>query len=167
MRKNYAKELFFCICMFFALNANIHAITVSVDCDSGDSLSDAITAATPGTTLSVSGTCHESINITTNNLTLTGNESGIRATLSGSHFVLPQSLFVIDGALRVIISGFNLHNGLFGIFAKNNASVSVTNTDAIDNIIGVHVLANSHVNLQDVNMIGTEGTGKIRIAQVM
>lgn len=163
MRKNYLIEPLLAIGLFFILNTSAYAATVTVDCDSGESLNDAVIAATPGTTISVSGTCRESIKITTNDLTLVGDESGTRATLSGTTFFFPQSLFIIDGAVRVSLSGFNLDNGLFGVFAKNNASVAVTNTDAIDNIIGIHVLTNSHAHLKDVNMTGTAGAEKMAL----
>jgi len=156
MKNNHFALLSTIFALLFTLSSLVQAAPVSVDCDSGDLLTDAINSASPGTIILVSGTCRESVTITTNDLTLIGDDSGSRATLSGMDFPAPQSLITIDSAVRINISGFILEKGLFGILAKDNASVAIANTDTINNIIGIIITTSSHANLKDVNIKGTE-----------
>ena len=52
---------------------------VEVDCGgpSGQTLQDAVDAAAPGTTIFVSGTCNEALVVTTDDLTISGNSTGL------------------------------------------------------------------------------------------
>ncbi len=154
MKNKYFTVLFSTSMLLFSFTS--HAQTVSIDCDSGDSLIDAVNGALPGTTILVSGTCYESITITTDDLTLIGDDSGSKATLSGITFPFPQSLITVESAVRVNISGFMLEKGLFGVLAKDNASISVANTDIVDNTIGISITTNAHAHLKDINIEGTE-----------
>lgn len=78
-----------------------------VRCDHGDSLAAALTRARPGSTLKISGTCHEAVTITTDRLQLQGAASAVLdGTASNAHAVLS-----IDGARGVGLKNLVVRGG--------------------------------------------------------
>jgi hypothetical protein len=98
-------------------------IVQEVDCDAGETLTAALEAAEPGDTIRVTGTCAETVTITTDGLTLVG-EGG--ATIDGGD--TGQDVVTIDGALDLTITGFTVQNGAEGILAIHGANFAVSDT---------------------------------------
>jgi len=131
------------------------AAPVTVHCMGGHELAAAVIAAPPNTTLEVSGVCNGPINIVVDDLVLIGNNSGTHAVIQKPAFIpFPQDMVVIDGAVRVSISGFDIQNGLVGVKGISNASFSLDNVNAIDNIIGIS-LDSANAAFNDVTIKGT------------
>jgi len=153
-------KLFNQLLMFLSsIVLSAQAVAVSVDCNSGPpgALSMAVASAAPGTTIDVKGTCHESVAITTNDLTLVGNSSGSKAIISG---FFPGDRLVVDGAVRVNIIGFVVEKGVFGIQAVGNASFSLTDVDVADNILGIEINKGSTASVSgDVSITGSRVFG--------
>jgi len=127
----------------------------SVNCFSGHELAEAVTTAAPGSTLEVTGTCFGPINITVDDLILIGNASGDRAVIEKSGFIpFPQDVVSIDGARRVVLTGFDIKNGLAGVKGRGNASFKLEGVDVIDNIMGIS-LDSANLNVNNVNIKGT------------
>ena len=61
----------------FAAPSPVVAAIRNVDCTKGETITTALTAAVPGDTIRVTGTCRERITITTDRLTLDGQGSTI------------------------------------------------------------------------------------------
>src|SRR5271165_1356280 len=91
-----------------------------IDCGKNQSLNTAIQFASPGETITFTGTCHENVTITTSALTVAGVGS---ATISPSKS--SADAVAVIGAQRVTLSGFTVQNGLYGIHAKGNAGVTL------------------------------------------
>ena len=106
----------------FQLSTN-QQIVQEVDCDAGDTLTAALEAAEPGDTIRVTGTCTETVTITTDGLTLVG-EGG--ATIDGGN--AGQDVVTIDGPLDLTITGFTVQNGAEGILAIHSASFALSDT---------------------------------------
>lgn len=98
-------------------------VVLEVDCDAGDTLTEALEAAEPGNTIRVTGTCTETVTISTDRLTLIGQEG---ATIDGGD--VGQNVVTIDGARDLSITGFTVQNGADGILAIHDANFSVTDT---------------------------------------
>lgn len=124
-----------CLSVLCCSSVNAFANTVSVDCDNlpPGALSAAVSAATPGTTINVSGTCHDAIHIGIDSITIVGNIGGSNSTITG---FFPQDRITIDGVTGVSIIGFDIKNGVVGVNGVNNASLSLTDVNVTDNILG-------------------------------
>lgn len=137
----------------------IQAETISVDCtlEPAGSLNTEISLAQPGTTINVSGTCHESLNITTNDITLRGNANGTKTIISGN---ANEDRIIVDGAIRVSLIGFVIKNGLVGIKATNKARINLTDVNTSNNISGIEIKNKSTATLSgEVNVIGNAAYG--------
>ncbi len=60
-----------------AFASSVLAETLTVDCTKGETLTKAVERAKPGDTIQVTGTCKETVTITTDRLTLDGQGSAI------------------------------------------------------------------------------------------
>ncbi len=145
--------------LFFSSCFTVHAATIAVNCDANESLGGAVATAAPGDTISVSGICREFVLITTNDLTLVGDDTGSKAIISGEGVFPPGNPLTVDGAVRVVIRGFITENGIFGISARNNASVSMANVESRNNIFGVHIATNSHAKLSNIDIANSQAIG--------
>lgn len=99
-----------------------------VECDKGQTLTDALQKAKPGDTLQVIGTCHERVTITTDRLTLDGGGS---AVLDGGEDGPTEfeGVVTIDGAHGVTLTGFTIQNGPGeGILGQRGAAFTVLDT---------------------------------------
>src|SRR5688500_2225037 len=89
-------KAFLGLAVFAAPSPALAAIR-NVDCTKGETITAALTAAVPGDTIRVTGTCRERITITTDRLTLDGQGSTILEGGGGTPTEL-QGLVTIDGA---------------------------------------------------------------------
>jgi hypothetical protein len=88
----------------FMLASPVLAATQDVNCNDGQTITEALAQAVPGDTIRISGTCHEAILITTDRLTLEGIDN---AVIDGTDADLGSSfaLLSIDGAQGVVLTG--------------------------------------------------------------
>ncbi|MDQ4075775.1 MAG: PQQ-dependent sugar dehydrogenase, partial [Chloroflexota bacterium] len=99
-----------------------------VDCDGGETISMVLERASPGDTIGISGTCNETIVITTDGLTLMGENDAI---IDGGD--TDENVVTIDGARDVTLTGLTIQNGNEGILAIDGATLEVTDTVVQDN----------------------------------
>jgi hypothetical protein len=80
------------------------AATQDVNCNDGQTITEALAQAVPGDTIRISGTCHEAVLITTDRLTLEGIDN---AVIDGTNVDLGSSfaLLAIEGAQGVVLTG--------------------------------------------------------------
>jgi hypothetical protein len=102
------------------------AETLSVDCDGGETLTAALEAAVPGDVIEVAGYCTETVQVTTDRLTLEGGGvEGEPAVIDGGDAEEPVILISARG---VVVRGFTLRRGLKGILGVDAASFDVEDT---------------------------------------
>jgi hypothetical protein len=116
---------------------------LQVDCTKGETLTKAVEQAQPGDTIQVTGTCKETVMITTDRVTLDGQGRaildgggvGAGGTVVSTQDFLPyyQGVLTIDGARGVTITGFTVQHGVDGITCKNGATCIIRNTTMQDN----------------------------------
>ncbi|MGH8069590.1 MAG: right-handed parallel beta-helix repeat-containing protein [Candidatus Entotheonellia bacterium] len=111
-----------------------------VECDKGQTLTEALKQAKPGDTLQVTGTCQERVAITTDRLTLDGGGSAVLDGGGGSPTEF-EGVVTIDGAHGVTLTGFTIQNGPGeGILGQRGAAFTVLDTMVQDNAgIGIAV----------------------------
>lgn len=103
--------------------------TVQVDCTKPDqTLTQALQTAQLGDTIRVTGTCTETITITTDDVTIEGHNN---AVVDGQG--MKQNVITIDGARRVTIKQVTVQHGDNGIYAQRGASVILDGVTAQDN----------------------------------
>ena len=98
---------------------------VQVHCETGDTIARALQMALPGTTLQVTGTCKETVTMTTNRLTLDGQGTAI---IDGGGGAAP--VVTIDRAQGVTMAGVTVQNGYIGMLGRRDADVTVRRTTA-------------------------------------
>jgi hypothetical protein len=160
-----------------------------VDCNKGETISEALTKADPGDTIRVTGTCRKQVTITTDRLTLDGQGTAILDGGGGASGDL-SGLLTIDGARGVMVTGFTIQNGpsggILGLHAatfaiktttvQNNASAGIMLTDQSTaeltdfttqrNQRGISVLNASLVILRENIIIsGNQGDGVHLVGQ--
>ena len=121
-----------------------------VQCDKGQTLTDALKKAKPGDTLQVTGTCQERVTITTDRLTLDGGGS---AVLDGGGVGPTESegVVTIDGADGVTLTGLTIQKGAGeGILGHHGAAFAVQQTTVQNNAAsGIAVADGSTADLTD------------------
>jgi hypothetical protein len=152
-----------------------------VECDKGQTLTDALKTAKPGDTLQVTGTCHERVTITTDRLTLNGGGSAVLDGGGGGPTEF-EGAVTIDGVQGVSLMGFTIqnspgqgilgvggaafvvkdttmqNNGLEGIFLNNNASAELTDVEVKNSgRLGIAVFNNSTAVLK--GHVSSTGSG--------
>jgi Right handed beta helix region len=132
-----------------------------VECDKGQTLTDALKKAKPGDTLQVTGTCHERVTITTDRLTLDGGGSAVLDGDGGSPTELFEAVLIIDGVQGVTLMGFTIQNGpSLGILGVGGAAFVVKDTTLQNNgAAGIFLNNNSSAELIDVEVKDTGGIG--------
>ena len=142
------------------------AETLTVDCTKGETLAKAVERAKPGDTIQVTGTCKETVTITTDRLTLDGQgsaildggsvgKSGAVVLSSPMTGFLPffEGVLTIVGARGVTITGFTIQHGVDGITCKGGATCIVRNTILQDNgDEGIQVSHNSAAEVADCTL---------------
>jgi hypothetical protein len=118
-----------------------------VECNKGQTLTEALKQAKPGDMLQVTGTCQERVTITTDRLTLDGGGSAVLDGGGGSPTEF-DGVVTIDGAHGVTLTGFTIQNGPGeGIPGVHGAAFAVHNTTVQHNAAGVAVGDNSLAEL--------------------
>jgi hypothetical protein len=102
--------------------------TITVNCDRGKTIGQSLQRANPGDTIQITGTCQESLVITTDDLTLDGQGT---TTIDGGG----TTVMTIDGARRVVIQGLTVRHGVEGILAQAVATITVQSVTAEDNTL--------------------------------
>lgn len=128
-----ARMILFCLWVSFGLHMTGYSALaqaiVAVDCGIGQTITDALTNASPGDTMQVTGLCFETVTITTDRLTLDGQGSAI---VDGGGGFEPgnfgEGVINIVGAQGVRITGLTVQNGPDGINGRRGAAFEVTNT---------------------------------------
>lgn len=122
---------------------------IPVDCSAADqTLGQALQAANPGDIIQISGTCQETVTITTNDLTLDGQGSAIIDGGGNEPGVFLQGAITIDGAQRVAIRGLTVQNGPDGILATRGAAVTLTDLVLQNNADdGIQIMLNSTADM--------------------
>lgn len=134
----------FLIIAFYLVAANGLAAVITVNCNQGGSLVNALIAALPGDRIEVVGTCNESVTISTDGITLDGAGD---ATIDGGG----ATALTVDGVQRVIINGITVRNGLMGVFGRGGASFSLSNIVVKDSAVaGIQLEGNSSLEIFDV-----------------
>ncbi len=116
-----------------------------VNCDRGQTLNQVLATARPGDTIRVSGTCTETITITTDGLALIG-EDGATIDAGGSD----EDVVTIDGARNVSITNFTVQNGSEGILAIDDATFELDNVTVQDNDSHAIELVRATANVTDI-----------------
>lgn len=127
-----------------------------VRCERGESLSRAIRRAREHQTVRFSGTCFESLVITTDHLTLRG-ENG--ATIDGSQSP-SEAVVLIDGARGLMLENFTVQNGSDqGVLATHQAQVVISTVILQNNAtVGLSV-DRSHIEINNVALDNNQTGG--------
>lgn len=126
-----------------------------VRCDRGQSLARALRRARAHTTITVYGTCYESVVVTTDNLTIRGGDN---AVIDGSQSP-GEAVVLIDGARRFTLARIAVQNGSDqGILVTRQGQARLTEVTAQNNgTVGLSI-DRSHVELVD-SVLDNNGTG--------
>jgi nitrous oxidase accessory protein NosD len=124
-----------------------------VNCDKGQTLTEALRKAKPGDTLQVTGTCQERVTITTDRLTLDGGGSAVLDGGGGGPTEF-EGVVTIDGVQGVTLLGFTIQNGPGeGILGRHEAAFTVQHTTVQDNAFtGIAVSDGSTADLTDITI---------------
>jgi hypothetical protein len=130
-----------------------------VDCGAQQTITQALQEAEAGDTIQVTGTCNETLTISTDRLTLDGQGT---ATIDGGG----QGVIInIVGARGITITGFTIQNGSDGIAGRRGATFTVSNT-VVQNTTddGIEALENSTAQITDctVTTAGDDGIFALR-----
>lgn len=142
------------------INANTGALDptpgmLQVDCGVGQTIAQALQEAKPGDTIQITGTCHETVTITTDQVTLDGQGT---TTIDGSGS--GQAVMTVDGARRVTIKNMTVRNGNDGILARRGAAVILEGLAAEDNANeGLEIDENSTAQIIDCTVQRNGGDG--------
>jgi parallel beta-helix repeat protein len=140
------------------------AATLTVDCDTGQTINAALGKVTPGDTVVVSGTCKEQVNIAPEivRVTLDGQK---KTTIvhPGGKAASPHALY--NRGKEIIIKGFTVTGGLDGIHLSGPASVVIDGNVVTKNSgRGIHIDKGSiarilNTTVEDSGLIGIDITG--------
>jgi Right handed beta helix region len=131
-----------------------------VECDKGQTLTDALKKAKPGDTLLVTGTCQERVTITIDRLTLDGGGSAVLDG-GGGPTEFFEGVVTIDGVQGVTLMGFTIQNGpSLGILGVGGAAFVVQDTTIQQNgRAGIFLNNNASAELIDVEVRDSGGIG--------
>jgi hypothetical protein len=146
-----------CISLFF-LAAPAFGATLPVRCDFGQSLSEALKWAFPGSTLAVTGDCVEAVTLVRDDVTIDGQGSATLRAPTDNEVAL-----LIEGARRVRIQNITVKQSSIGIFARKAGSLDLSNVTIQDNIRrGLQVGAGSSARI--VGPLAVTGTQQFGIS---
>ena len=129
------------------LNANTQALngedgaTHAVDCSSG-TIGEVMPAAQPGDTITITGTCNETVAVNKDGITLDG---GGMAVIDGGGADVP--VIAVYGHQNVVIRGLTVQKGQHGVMADRGAAVWLEDVTAQDNGGGIAIRGNSSATL--------------------
>ena len=130
-----------CVAIVFGGPSALDAATVTIDCDAGASVSQAISTLKPGDTLVVSGTCKESVLIPPEavGITLTGQG---KATIQhpGGATIGPAAHGIYVRGRVITITGLTVRGGADGIHLSGPAHAVIDGNVVVDNTgRGIHL----------------------------
>jgi hypothetical protein len=133
--------------------------TVPVDCDAGDSITDALAHPAIDLTIEISGFCYEDVIIERSKVTLRGSnplQDGIRTSPDD---VLDQALNIFN-THEVFLENLSFSDSRFGLAINNSAFVTLTNCRIENNlIVGLIVGGSGVISLNDSLVADNAGTG--------
>lgn len=137
------------------LSSPVTATVRKVDCDKGQTITQAIRVANTGDTIRVEGVCTERVIVTKDRLTIDGRGE---ATIDGGGLDPPAGvhdggLITVDTARDVTIRGFLVRNspGGAGVVATRSSSVLVSECTIQDtDFTGVFIYENTSIELDNV-----------------
>lgn len=141
--------------------------TITVNCDAGETIAAALQSAVPGNTIFVSGTCAETVTITTDDLILDGRGPNGNATTVVDGGGGAEDIITIDGARRVTVQYITVQNGLTGILAIRGASVTLDHINANTNSAdGIRIGRNASARIVQCNLMtnGDDGGRRTKVA---
>lgn len=140
---NFFKKI--AISSSFIFCSTAMADIIEVKCNQGERLNDALLMAVEGDEVIISGTCQESVSITTDGLTLNGNGN---AAIDGGGF---QNVVTVNGAQRIVLNGLKLQNGLIGILGTGGANFSLNDSKVTSNqVSGIQLEGQSSLETKDI-----------------
>ncbi|ETW99800.1 MAG: hypothetical protein ETSY1_13630 [Candidatus Entotheonella factor] len=157
------------VCSGYDLQEATAQGTISVDCNAGQTLSDALLAAVPGDTLLISGTCAERVTIMTDRLTLDGQNSAIIDGGGAEPGNTSEGVVTIQGTQGVVLTGLTVQNGPDGVIGRQGAAFTVRDTIIQDNADdGLQVDENSTARVGDctVQRSGDDGFNILRTSNI-
>lgn len=134
----------------------------TVDCDAGDSLSQAVGDARDGDTIQVSGECEESVFVprTLTDLTLDGQET---AKLIGPSLdeapTGPEAFTLFVQGQDIKITGFNISGGVHGIHLSGPSSSAITNNVITGTGGAIHIDKQSVAEIAGNDIVDNSGYG--------
>jgi hypothetical protein len=129
-----------------ALADKIH----KVNCDKGQTITEALNHADPGDTIRVTGVCTERVVIKTDRLTLDGQGTAVLSGRAGGPLDF-NAVLTVDGARGVNITGLTVQNSpAEGILGRRGAAFTVLGTRVRDNAFtGISVGDGSTADVTD------------------
>lgn len=137
-----------------SLPVSIQAATIPVNCNLGGSLSTAISAAAPGATLLVSGNCMESIIIDKDNLTIDGQGTAMISAAPD------QDGISISSQRGIRLLNLSINGGKSGLSITNNAEVNIQGVNIQGSeIFGLHMANNALLRSSGIKVLGAKRNG--------
>lgn len=144
------------VLMAFVTSISV-AEVFNVNCNAGDSITDAIAGASAGDEIIVVGTCNEAVTITIDNLSIDGQGLTV---VDADSTLPPKPVILIDGARGVEIKGLEVRNGLFGVSLQKGAHVSLIDVvSSQSQVMGINAIEKSLVSVHDVTIVDAEVHG--------
>jgi len=141
--KNY-KAMLVGMGFVLAYCSSLAASQFNVDCNTGQTLSNAVDRAKKDDTIIVTGVCDSAITITQNGLSIVGDNAVL--SVSGN-----DDAISVLGAQRVSLSNLTIRQGSRGVVLDNGASVAVDNiTIELSGSTAIELSGGSHLALSDV-----------------
>jgi Right handed beta helix region len=129
-----------------------------VKCDNGQTLTEALRKAKPGDPLQVTGTCHERVTITTDQLTLDGGVQGVTLTWFTVQNGPGEGILGIHGAAFTVQQTTVQQNAASGIAVADGSTADLTDCTIQGNGFGIDVFTSSSAILRGA-IISSHNTG--------
>ena len=128
------------------------AATVTVDCDAGDRITDALSEPAVELTIEISGMCTEDVEITRTDVTLRGSDPTMDGIMSDPAGLMQQALTVRNTS-RVNVENLKLTGAGNGIGINDSFGVGLNNCNLVDNeFAGAIVGTGSAVTFTDTDV---------------
>jgi len=124
---------------------------ISVDCDNGESIQDAVDKARETANINVSGTCFEGVVIQGDHLHILGNKVATIMPPAGS------TAFNVVSTDNVRIEGFTILGGAGGFHIQRSSASIFDNQILNSTSVGINIRANSFAFVRDNLLDSTSG----------
>lgn len=138
---------------------NFTPVTISVNCDAGETITQALQDTEGGDTIQITGTCNETVDISFDGLILDGQGSTI---IDAGGASLP--IVAIAGARNVTIRDITVQNGDLGILGTDGAALrleGVTVQNTVKEGIRIEDNSTGHLSNSSVTNSGLDGIAVI------